>query len=255
MFAFLKFRIDRTADKSSLSRGFTLVELLVVISIIALLIGVLLPVLGKAREAARQTQCKSNMRQTLIAAMAYATEHQSQLAGADDNLSSGPSTNSDQQSSWFFNLEPYVEADMSTMARCPEDDSPLWDTPYGSDSQYRVVSYGSNYYLAGLLNQFEKYRSLDLIVSPSKTILIGELKETGSYAVADHFHPEVWIMDPQGQADEQIELEQHGQSCHWAYLDGHVESQTLDQVYQLDPSSSISNLRWVSNHFNPKEIH
>ena len=56
-------------------RGFTLIELLVVMVIIALLVGLLLPALGRAREEARKTQCRSNLRQIGLAMNMYCTDN------------------------------------------------------------------------------------------------------------------------------------------------------------------------------------
>jgi prepilin-type N-terminal cleavage/methylation domain-containing protein len=60
-------------------RGFTLVELLIVVGIIAVLIGLLMPSLTKAREAARRTQCLSNLRQVSYAFRFYALSNRDQV--------------------------------------------------------------------------------------------------------------------------------------------------------------------------------
>lgn len=65
----------QTIESVDRRAGFTLVELLVVIGIIALLISVLLPTLGKARTAANRTACMSNMRQVTLALTSYLNEY------------------------------------------------------------------------------------------------------------------------------------------------------------------------------------
>ena len=58
------------------AHAFTLIELLVVVAIIAVLAGLLLPALARARDKGKPAKCQSNLRQLVMAAMMYDEDHQ-----------------------------------------------------------------------------------------------------------------------------------------------------------------------------------
>ena len=93
---------------SSRSRGFTLIELLVVIAIIAILIALLLPAVQQAREAARRTQCKNNLKQIGLAMLNYESAF-SRLPSSGQGLGSGPLGQNFDRQSFFTHILPQIE--------------------------------------------------------------------------------------------------------------------------------------------------
>ncbi len=108
-------------------RGFSLVELLVVLGVVALLLGLLLPTLGRARDRRQMTACLSNLRQLASAFVLYAHDHDGY----------GPDEMADQ--TWDALLWPYL-SDESTYA-CPADADGFYqnfDTSYEWRDSFQV---------------------------------------------------------------------------------------------------------------------
>lgn len=93
------------------SRGFTLIELLVVIAIIAILAAILFPVFARAREAARATSCKSNIKQMGLAFAQYVQDYDE--TWPKDNL--GGANNA----GWADELQPYIKN--TGIYQCPSE--------------------------------------------------------------------------------------------------------------------------------------
>ncbi|WP_166831674.1 DUF1559 domain-containing protein [Thalassoroseus pseudoceratinae] len=106
------------APSAASRRGFTLIELLVVIAIIAILIALLLPAVQQAREAARRTQCKNNVKQIVLATHNFHDTH-GKLPYAVRDREEGD--DGDTWATGFIQILPFIESDAIAQKWDPDE--------------------------------------------------------------------------------------------------------------------------------------
>lgn len=224
----------------SYRKAFSLIELLVVLSIIALLIAVLMPVLGHARRGAQRTSCLSNMRQLEVAHWAYMVDNKGQMLGTSHGQS------------WIVTLRE--QYDPKLLMRSPLDTSPYFDTPEETTGNYRLTSYSLNLYLSpdgqrhGLR---DAVGVLDQVHTPTVMVHSSIGVYNGDKATRDHFHPNTWdggSFPAAMIASQELQINAHGGDpleleavSAYGYLDGHAEANRFDETYTSE----------TENYYNP----
>jgi prepilin-type processing-associated H-X9-DG protein/prepilin-type N-terminal cleavage/methylation domain-containing protein len=242
--------------------AFTLVELLVVVAIIALLIAVLLPSLGRARQQARTTLCLSNLRTLGLAINTYADTNNGwfpEWGYAHGGGEAGAART-------WLNTMAREYGENRNVLRCNADQCALWVQPQNPQAppeawRYRKTSYVSNFYLTtgGEDNPLwspehpQGYNRRDWIRHPTGTIFFAEAVERGDYALTDHVHSEYWAdfyPDHRRKAEEMVTLTRHLGQANYGFTDGHAERLPFETTFAIARVQG-EDIEWSYNKYDP----
>jgi prepilin-type N-terminal cleavage/methylation domain-containing protein/prepilin-type processing-associated H-X9-DG protein len=215
-------------------RAFTLIELLVVIAIIAILAAILFPVFAKAREAARATSCRSNLKQIMTSLQMYTQDFDEMLptGTVSTNSTCNDAFNSVGWRGWTGNvLIPYVKN--NNIWACPSDPANVRNDGVGgcnADPRSFKVSYSYNYAGAGggggPANNYPNCgNSLAGALRPAELVLFWD--SDNPWSDGNNFYPRDAA---QYNAKNYTYGARHSEQLNWGYLDGHVKSSKMEMI-------------------------
>jgi prepilin-type N-terminal cleavage/methylation domain-containing protein/prepilin-type processing-associated H-X9-DG protein len=222
-------------------RGFTLIELLVVIAIIAILAAILFPVFAKAREAARATACKNNLKQIMTSFQMYVQDYDEMMPSSRINQGTGTcdeAFNSAYYGGWVGNvLQPYAKN--GGIFRCPSHAAVLPNNagPGGctTDPRYFRVSYSYNYSgtggtAAGASGNYpHPANTMAAVLRPADLALFWDSDNRWSDGSNMYTRDIAWY-NAKNTTPGSASGARHSDLLNFGYLDGHVKAARFDQL-------------------------